>query len=310
MSNEHGQQDTAGGTDSISGVTTRGRPSFAQVPRWLAEDGQVSSNAVKVYAILTRWADLPDGAYPALATVAERLGASKDTARRAVRELRERGALEVVPQRDGKVQRSNLYVLHYADPRGNGATPPPGNGATTPLATVPPPSSQPCHPSKTHGRDTHGSENNPPSAAATGTAVEELPRHRKAPEDVWPAAVVDLTREFAKLVRANGHPLPGPGTKRADGWYDAMEKLLRLGPPGANGEADLVPSPDEVRRVMRWALAESDFWPANIRAAPKLREQFTRLRGQAGRRPGGPQGPKLAQGYAEAAERLRSRGQG
>lgn len=140
----------------------------------------------------------------------------------------------------------------------------------------------------------------PATSGASGSDAE--------PEGpTYPSEVYELTREFARYVKANGHTMPSRGTKAADGWLREMDRLLRIGPPGDTG-GDPPPEPAEVREVAHWALAVSDFWPANIRSVPKFREQYTRLRAQMRRGNGGkPNAAALAEGYSAAAQRLRNR---
>lgn len=131
-----------------------------------------------------------------------------------------------------------------------------------------------------------------------------------APDDdgevTYPEEVYDLTREFATLVKDNGHTLPKRGSTAATGWLREMDRLRRIGPPGDGQEA---PADEEIRSVMRWALSVSSFWPANVRSVPKFREQFTTLRAQRDRGSPGkaPPGPALAKGYSEAADEFRRR---
>lgn len=121
----------------------------------------------------------------------------------------------------------------------------------------------------------------------------------------WPDEVRRTTRTIARMVRQNGHPVPAEGSPTVDRWLEEVDRLLRIGPPGADGP-DQVPTADEVVRVATWALTVSDFWPANIRSPQALRRQWSRLRLQAnGAKPSGVQ---LADGYAQAAERLRKAG--
>jgi hypothetical protein len=86
-----------------------------------------------------------------------------------------------------------------------------------------------------------------------------------APDEI-DHTVRQLVEEFTDKVRANGHR--ANPTKR---WYIACDRLLRL-----DGF-----TPEQVRWVMRWALESSEFWAANIRAFPKFREEFSRLKAQA-----------------------------
>lgn len=126
----------------------------------------------------------------------------------------------------------------------------------------------------------------------------------------WPDEVVRVTRSVASMIRGNGHALPRRGTKAATSWLVAVDRLLRLGPPGDTGD-DPPPTEDEVMAVATWALTVSDFWPANIRSATKFREQFTTLRAQMNRdgtAPTNGTGPALADGYEAAARALRERG--
>lgn len=83
-----------------------------------------------------------------------------------------------------------------------------------------------------------------------------------------------LTREFARAVKANGHPIPSKGTRARDEWLIAMDRLLRLGPPGEGGH---VPDTDEVRKVIAFVTAD-DFEAPNVQSVPKLRKRYSQLR--------------------------------
>ena len=267
-------------------------PPFAAVPRWLVEHPDASANAVRAFALLTRWAGLPHGAIPALGTLAEFVGVSRDTMRRAIRDLEKLGAVTLEPRHDERGQTSNRYVLRYhppsTDARGphsNGARGAPSKSATRVRTTV----------SET---DVEGSRSSRPDPDGPADVEPQ-------PEPEWSPEVVALTREFAGYVKANEHKLPAKGSKAATGWLREMDRLIRIGPPGDGQDPT---DPAEVREVMRWALAVSTFWPANIRSVPKFREQYTTLRAQARRDVRGPtKGSDLAARYADAAENLRSR---
>jgi DNA-binding Lrp family transcriptional regulator len=66
---------------------------FAIVPEWLLDAG-VSGNAVKLYAILARYADTVGKATPKRRTLATRMGVSVDTVDRVLRELEMSGAIK------------------------------------------------------------------------------------------------------------------------------------------------------------------------------------------------------------------------
>lgn len=85
---------------------------FAIVPEWIL-DADISANAVRLYAVLRRYADQDGACYPSRATLAGRLRVSRDTVDRAARELVDVGALEVEGRRTASGDRdSNLYRLH------------------------------------------------------------------------------------------------------------------------------------------------------------------------------------------------------
>ena len=127
-------------------------------------------------------------------------------------------------------------------------------------------------------------------------------------EQVWTPEVIQVTRQIARLIRDAGHPLPHPKTKRADRWYEAVDRLLRLGPPGDTGGAD-PPDAGEVLAVAEWALVVSDFWPANVRSATKIRDSWSQLRGQWARQGKGRKAQTSDSAYQDAFSRLAEREQ-
>lgn len=85
---------------------------FAIVPEWVL-DADISSNAVRLYAILNRYANTRGRAWPTRQTLADRMKVSTSTVDRARDELVEIGALTVEtrisPAGDPT---SNLYTVH------------------------------------------------------------------------------------------------------------------------------------------------------------------------------------------------------
>jgi hypothetical protein len=91
---------------------------FAVIPEWIL-DAEISSNAVRLYGILRRYADASGSCYPSRATLAARMRCSRDTVDRAARELVDLGALEISARRTSSGDRdSNLYRVVAAPPRG------------------------------------------------------------------------------------------------------------------------------------------------------------------------------------------------
>lgn len=91
---------------------------FSIVPEWII-DLPVSAQAIRLYAVLSRYADKEDNTcYPSIKTIAKRMHTSDSTVKRALRELKEHKAV-VVEQRYNpatKEQTSNLYTLMRIPP--------------------------------------------------------------------------------------------------------------------------------------------------------------------------------------------------
>jgi Helix-turn-helix domain len=107
---------------------------FAIIPEWLL-DSEVSDRAIRLYAILRRYADAAGTCFPSRTTLAARLRCSVDSVDRAVKELTTLEAVTVTGRigSDGD-QTSNLYIVHSlpeggrkpaATPRRTGAATPP-----------------------------------------------------------------------------------------------------------------------------------------------------------------------------------------
>ena len=85
---------------------------FSIVPEWMIESS-LSDQAVRVYATLYRYADKDDGScYPSIATIGKRCNKSVSSVKRAIKELKDFGAIEVRERYEkDKGQTSNLYIL-------------------------------------------------------------------------------------------------------------------------------------------------------------------------------------------------------
>lgn len=111
---------------------------FAIVPEWVLF-ADISAQAIRLYAVLARYADQSNRANPSRRAIAERMRCSRDTVDRALRELQTIGAVQVVPQISEHGDRtSNLYVLAVRPPSRTDAPTPPqecGDGGRTDAAT-------------------------------------------------------------------------------------------------------------------------------------------------------------------------------
>lgn len=89
---------------------------FATVPEWVL-DADVSDRALRLFAVLARYADKEGRAFPSRRTLAERLRCSPASLDRALAELAAVDALVVVPQsRADGGRSSNSYYLWPAQP--------------------------------------------------------------------------------------------------------------------------------------------------------------------------------------------------
>ena len=84
---------------------------FSIIPEWLL-DADISHVAVRVYAIIARYADNQTlTAWPSRATIAERAKCTVKSVDRAVAELIQLGALGKELRNDHEGQKSSLYTL-------------------------------------------------------------------------------------------------------------------------------------------------------------------------------------------------------
>ena len=97
---------------------------FSIVPEWLIES-DVSDNALRVYSALYRFADKDDGTcWPSIATIGAKCNKSSSSVKRAIKELKELGAIEVKERYlEDQGQTSNLYILKL-NPAFKSDTPP------------------------------------------------------------------------------------------------------------------------------------------------------------------------------------------
>ena len=86
---------------------------FSIVPEWVI-DAPISAQAVRVYAVLCRYADKEDGTcFPSIRTLADRLNVSDSTIKRALKELKSISAIKSEKRFDKATgeQTSNLYTV-------------------------------------------------------------------------------------------------------------------------------------------------------------------------------------------------------
>ena len=158
---------------------------WAQTPLWLALN--VPAFALRVWVVVAaKYARRgSETAWPSLRTLAEDLGSSEDTVRRAIRHLEAVGALIVEERQEpGHRQTSNVYTILYpglgvaADlrPQGStGATPRGSTDATLPLAEMPPLEPEPMNQNQLNKND----------APSLRSGAGDIAAMMRAPCDVW-----------------------------------------------------------------------------------------------------------------------------
>jgi hypothetical protein len=105
---------------------------FAMLPEWVL-DAEISDRAVRLFALLLRYANKGGKAWPTRKTLQERLRVgSLDSVDRAIADLVKIGALEVVRRggKPGEAFTSSVYVLKRAPSRTGAATPSRTDAAT------------------------------------------------------------------------------------------------------------------------------------------------------------------------------------
>jgi hypothetical protein len=93
---------------------------FAMIPRWLLRSGgKLSSTAIHLYAVIMTYADnITKFGFPSRETLAEDMGVSVATVKRAIKELEEADVVKVKREYNKKTGnfRSNQYTLIYESP--------------------------------------------------------------------------------------------------------------------------------------------------------------------------------------------------
>jgi hypothetical protein len=113
---------------------------FGRVPTWLLDEA-VSDRSIRLFALLTRYADREGRGFPGRRTLANRLRCSVDSIDRALRDLVGAGAVRVEERwdvdRDGARLSNDYHLLEHReeDPSRTGAAPPGRTAAAAPGRT-------------------------------------------------------------------------------------------------------------------------------------------------------------------------------
>lgn len=162
---------------------------YSIVPEWVLdhEQGGLSANAVRLYAVLARYGNSEGAsAFPSRSTLAKRMGVSKlETVDRAARELKEAGAVEV----ESRPGQSSLYVLAVARP--------------TPINGVSPSTGYPAESGRGVPRSTGHDREKKTEKTSTDVEVAEPPKKTRPPDPVWDV-LVELFGPVVEKTNAHG----------------------------------------------------------------------------------------------------------
>jgi hypothetical protein len=139
---------------------------YVSIPEWVLLHPQLSAPAVRLYGVLKMYARRSERAWPGRATLAEHLGCSEDSIDRHMKQLKDAGAVDVIPRwwdtdpstgerrvhlEPGhlRAQTSNIYRLRWTPPGRTAAAPPSRKDAALPAAELRP---------KAHALETHTDE--------------------------------------------------------------------------------------------------------------------------------------------------------
>lgn len=224
----------------------------------MLRDKTVSRRACLVYASLSSRSGL-GAIFPSQSTIAEEAGVSERTARSALQELEMLGVVERIARRgkEGRAtSRTNAYVLHP-----NGRYEEPADVAVRSKGPAKGPATSDEGTGNSEHLSLYKAEIEEAERGTSDVASDALPPKYK-PE------VYHLCNVLVEHVRANGHKVGVVG----ETWWSACDRLMRL--DGYSAE--------QIDWMIRWATTD-EFWQANIRSMPKLREKFSTLVLQAKR---------------------------
>lgn len=195
---------------------------FAMVPLWVMES--VTPSSVMVYLWLHSYTSAASAvAFPARKTLAERAGLSINTVDKALRELRDAGAIRIIPtyRGDGS-QGANRYQIMPGMPPKSGGTHPndmgrgvsPSRGEGYPLAM----GKQEPEPINQNQLEPEGERKRPPSRRGTRLPDGWMPSQHVVQAMSEECPGVDQRMEYRKFV---DHWAATPGAKGVKADWDA-----------------------------------------------------------------------------------------
>ena len=186
---------------------------FVSIPEWILLHQQLSPQAVRLYGVLKMYARKTERAWPGRATLGEHLGCSEDSIDRHVKQLKDAGAIDVIPRwrevdphtgedviyldnAPGRSRTSNIYRLRWTEPKPQETTSPSravaARGSRGSAATVAAPMRQEAHAVEAH-----------PERSTKEELARTIPPAKTAPKEDEPTTPYALADRL--LVRLGGN---------------------------------------------------------------------------------------------------------
>ena len=217
---------------------------FAIIPEWVLY-ADISPQAVRLYAVLRRYADRDGSCFPSRKRLASdlRMDSTKPVDR-ALKDLVKIGAITIEHRHteQGDLQ-SNLYTVLSA---------PLGRDENLPTSMP------------------HGPHGRVEKVATVATENSQIMRaiFNESQDKEIPKQYLYLCNLLADMMVANGNKRPTISGK----WIADIDKLIRIDEKTV----------EQVEAAIRWSQNDS-FWSANIHSPAALRKQYDKMRMQAQR---------------------------
>lgn len=184
---------------------------FAQVPEWVLDHAEHSDRAVRLFAVLHRYADTGGNAFPGRRLLAKRMHCSSSSLDRALDELIATGAVATVPRyREDGSQSSNDYWLWPATPPVTGGV---STGEEGGLPSDDQPPSPPVTSQEQEPEERHPDEREPDAGASAGDPPADEAR--------------ELVTAFWDWCKDSGRPTPTLPARGAGNPFMALVGMVR-----------------------------------------------------------------------------------
>lgn len=169
---------------------------FGTVEKWVLTDPKINIHAKAIYSLLCAYAGGKDCAFPSVDTLTVQLNISKDTIYKYIKELREKGVIEVEQIREGGRFSRNIYTLLNYNPNmistESGST---GHGTTGADTTVSDQVDTKNNRTKSNRLKSNNNKTPIPPQGADGDSGEKIPKNPEMEQPKKPTKKVDSYSE-------------------------------------------------------------------------------------------------------------------